>query len=110
MRYTSQWISCFDDHFSGRTRNYSALEEEKKRKERASMKCMLRRGVSFAIGQTGNWQTVTTLPNILRQFNPRFAKNGDMYHYNLNQTKTCDTPGLREGQQMLVVNLTVDQT
>ena len=72
------------------------------------MKCMLRRGVSFAIGQTGNWQTVTTLPNILRQFNPRFAKYGNMYHNSLNQT--YDTPGLREGQQMLVVNLTVDQT
>ena len=72
------------------------------------MKCMLRRGVSFAIGQTGNWQTVTTLPNILRQFNPRFAKYGYMYHNSLNQT--YDTPGLREGQQMSVVNLTVDQT
>jgi len=31
------------------------------------------RGVSFAIGQTGNWQTVTTLPNILKQFNPRIV-------------------------------------
>jgi len=31
------------------------------------------RGVSFAIGQIGNWQTVTTLPNILKEFNPRIV-------------------------------------
>ena len=37
--------------------------------------CVNCRGVSFAIGQTGNWQTVTTLPNILKQFNPRFVQN-----------------------------------
>jgi len=28
------------------------------------------RGVSFAIGQTGDWETVTTIPNIIKQFNP----------------------------------------
>lgn len=29
------------------------------------------RGVSFAIGQAGSWETVMTLPNFLREFNPR---------------------------------------
>lgn len=26
--------------------------------------------VSFAMGGSGNWRTITTLPNLLRQFNP----------------------------------------
>ena len=31
------------------------------------------RGVSFAIGSLGTWRTVTTLPNILKVFNPHIA-------------------------------------
>ena len=31
------------------------------------------RGVSFAMGAVGSWRTTTTLPNILKLFNPRLA-------------------------------------
>ena len=60
--------------------------------------CVKCRGVSFAIGQTGNWQTVTTLPNILKQFNPRFVQNftrrwknssrTSLYHHGSNSNFT----------------------